>query len=524
MMQGAYKADTFRYVPPMPEDALQNEQRRLLKYLIKTDFVAFVEKVFHTVSPGVKYIPNWHIDCIAEYLLAMESGEIKKLIINVPPRSLKSIMCNVAWPAWLLGHQATRRIISASYAQSLSNKHSTDCRLVMESPWYKETFPNAVLSDDNNQKMKYVTTQRGHRIATSVGGVATGEGGNFLILDDPHSAADANSKTIRESQIEWIDTSWSSRLDDKENGVMLCIMQRLHEKDATGHLLENPDWEHLELPAVFERKTTINIGKFKRTINKGELLQPKRESLAILENLKRQMGSYAFAGQYMQKPAPAGGGIFKRAWVKLFPANKPFPKFDYIIQSYDTAFTDKTQNDPTAFTSWGIFSLGEDKGMAALLLDAWQENYEYPELRKKAMAERFTRYGDGEGRIADIIIIENKGSGITLTQDLARAGLPIRAYNPGNADKIARAHRVTHLFEAGLIYFPESERSPNKFPEWAEQVMHQLTSFPNAEHDDFVDSTTQAIKLLYDQSQLKVKNISYPDEVEPEIVRNPYAQ
>jgi len=215
---------SIKYIPPQnPSEAMQEEYA-----ICRTDLAAFIEKTFKMVSPGVPFKFNWHIDAISEYLTALTDRKIRKLIINIPPRSLKSISCNVAWPAWLMGKDPTSRIMSASYAQSLSDKHSTDCRLLIESPWYKACFPNTRLSDDNNQKRKYVTTARGHRIATSVGGVATGEGADYLVLDDPHSAQDAQSKLIREGQISWIDTSWSSRMDDKETGVQLLIMQRLH--------------------------------------------------------------------------------------------------------------------------------------------------------------------------------------------------------------------------------------------------------------------------------------------------------
>ncbi len=512
------------YVPPATETELQQE----INAILRTDLAAFIEKVFHTVSPGEPFLHNWHIDCIAEHLMALERRDFRKLIINIPPRALKSISCNVAWPAWLLGQDPSNRMLSASYAQSLSDKHSTDCRLVIESNWYRSVFPGTKLSADNNQKRKYVTTARGHRIATSVGGVATGEGGNILILDDPHSAADAQSDVIRKGQVDWINTSWASRLNDKINGLQLLIMQRLHQSDATGALMEQ-GWEHLVLPAEFERKTIIQVGHYKRIVEQGELLQPKRESKEILANLRAQMGSYAFAGQYQQRPAPAGGGIFKRDSIRAYPANRPLPRFEYIIQSYDTAFTESTQNDPTAFTAWGIFSIGDsddksERKYGALLMDAWQLRMEYPELRKKAMLEYKTRYGEGDGKCADVILIEAKGSGLSLVSDLQRSGLPVYSYNPGRADKVQRAHLITPILEAGLVYFPESDKFKGKFYGWAEEVLEQMLLFPNADHDDLVDSFTQAIRLLKDQSWLKIKGMPKEDEPEPTQRVNPYVQ
>lgn len=455
--------------------------------------------------------------------MACKKREIKRLIINIPPRSLKSTIGTVAFPAFLLGHDPSTKIMAASYSKQLSIKHSMESRLLIESEWYKRLFPRTIIADDNNQKSQFTTTLRGHRVATSCGATTTGEGGNFLIVDDPHGAADAQSKLIRDSQNTWFDQSFSTRLNDKENDVIIVIMQRLHHQDLTGHLLDKGGWEHLCLPAVFDQKKTISIGSFNKTINKGDLLQPERESMATLEQTKREMGSYAYAGQYMQEPVPDGGGIFKREWIKLFPMDKELPKFDCILQSYDTALTANTFSDSTAFTAWGIF---EHKGnKAAMLIDAWEDRLEYPELKKKVLMEWKTRYGEGEGRRADFILIEDKGSGLSLRQDLQRAQIPVRAYNPGRADKISRAHLVTYLFENGLVFMPESDMHRGKPMSWAEKVIMQLLAFPNSDHDDFVDSVTQALRYLRDAMWLKVS--SDPDDEDDEEDNrpkvNPYA-
>lgn len=506
-------------------DRLDLRSAGLEHALCREDLAAFIEKTFKIVTPGVQYHHSWHIECIAEYLTACYRREIKRLIINIPPRSLKSVSSSVAFPAWLLGKDPSTRIMCASYAKSLSLKHSVDCRLVMESEWYKQCFPKTRITSDNNQKTYYITTERGYRLATSTGAATTGEGGNFLIVDDPHNAQEAQSKIIREGQINWFDQSFSTRLNDKENDVIIVIMQRLHNQDLTGHLLELGGWEHLCLPAIFEEKKIISIGRFQKVVKPGEILHPQRENKKVLEATKIQMGDYAFAGQYMQTPTPDGGGIFKRDSIKLYPADKALPKFDCIIQSYDTALSESTTADYSAFQAWGIFEQDHDKGKAAMLLDAWQERLAYPDLKKKMRNEyQNTRYGDGEGRRADIVLIENKGSGISLIQDLQRQGVPIRAYNPGKADKIQRAHLVTYLFDAGLVFFPESKATRSKTYNWADQVIQQLVSFPNDEHDDHVDTLTQVLRYFRDASWLKVS--SDPDEeVEEKLpVVNPYAR
>ena len=499
---------------------------RLERAFLRTDLSAFIEKTFKTVSPQTKYMDNWHIDAISEYLMALYKRDIKRLIINIPPRNLKSISCTVAWPAWLLGKDPTSKIMAASYSKELSVKHSTDCRLVIESDWYRRLFPRTQIVDDQNQKTKYVTTERGCRFATSVGGTATGEGGDYLILDDPINAGEAQSKVTRDAANAWISQTWMSRLNDKENGVMLLIMQRLHFNDPTSYLLETGEWEHLVLPAQFEKHTTVDVGRFHKEIEKGEYLHPARENAATLAALKKQLGSFFYSGQYQQNPVPDGGGIFKSKWFQYWPDNKPLPTFDCIIQSVDSAFTDKVEeNDPTAFTAWGVFKPGEGKPYCAMLLDAWSEHLEYPELRKKLQQEYKTRYGSGEGRRADIVLMEDKGSGISLRQDLIRGGVPVHPYNPGRADKIQRAHLVVTVLENGLIYLPESDKFPGKTYSWANEVVEQLCSFPKAEHDDYVDSTTQAWRLLRDQEWLKVD--ADPDEKdlpEPKARMNPYAQ
>ena len=497
--------------------------QRELDAFLRQDFCCFLEKVFYTVTPGTKFNYNWHLQAISEYLMACKRREIKRLIINIPPRSLKSTIGTVAFPAFLLGHDPSTKIMAASYSKQLSIMHSVQCRLVMESDWYKRIFPKTIISPDDNQKSSYTTTMRGHRVATSTGGSTTGLGASILIADDPHNAMEAQSDVIRQSQIDWFDQSFSTRLNDKENDVIIVIMQRLHEKDVSGHLLvKGGQWEHLCLPAIFEEPKTISIGSFNKNIKAGELLHQDRDNKKILEDTKLALGSYAFSAQYLMSPAPPGGGLIKREWIKMYPTNEPLPKFEAVIQSLDTALTDSTFSDPTAFLALGIFTTKEGK-KAALLLDAWDEKLEYPELKKKVRMEWSTRYGEGEGQRADLILIENKGSGISLIQDLQRAQIPVHKYNPGNADKVQRVSLISYLLEAGLLYMPESDRFKGKFLGWAEKVIDQLIQFPMAQHDDYVDALTQAVRLLRDMSFLRVVEDPEDEPIEENKPRtNPY--
>jgi hypothetical protein len=282
--------------------------------LLRQCFPFFVAQTVATVSPGVRYLPNWHIDAIAEYLEAARRREIRRLVINLPPRYLKSIMVNVAWPAFLLGQEPTTRIISASFAHTLSIKHAVDTRLVMQSAWYRALFPDTRLSADQNEKTKFVTTARGHRIAVSVGSAVTGEGGDFLIVDDPLNPQQALNAARRAEVVEWFDHTFATRLDDKRRGVIVVVMQRLHAGDLSGVLMERGGWETLVLPALAEKPQTLVYGRFSKHRAAGEPLHGKREDAAMLESIRRDMGAAAYMAQYQQQPASDAAGMIRLEW------------------------------------------------------------------------------------------------------------------------------------------------------------------------------------------------------------------
>jgi hypothetical protein len=237
----------------------QSETGALLNHILRTDLTGFVQKSFGTVSPGDTFSPNWHIEAMCHSLSKVVGGETRRLIISIPPRHLKSICASVALPAWVLGQDPTRRIICVSYAQDLSVKHANDCRTVMNSDWYRRAFPGTKLDSSKNTESEIMTTKRGLRLATSVGGTLTGRGGNFIIIDDPIKPADAMSEAARARVIEWFGSTLLSRLDDKENDAIVLVMQRLHEGDLAGELLKQGGWEHLRLPAIAELEECIEI-------------------------------------------------------------------------------------------------------------------------------------------------------------------------------------------------------------------------------------------------------------------------
>jgi predicted phage terminase large subunit-like protein len=349
--------------------------------------------------------------------------------------------------------------------------------------------------------------------------------------DDPHSAQDAQSDKMRESALEWFDMVWSTRLNDPKRDAMVTIMQRLHEQDVSGRILELGDWEHLCLPAEWDgvrRKT--KLGHYDKRTTEGELLWPERFGAKELDKLKAVLGDYGVAGQLQQAPAPAGGGILKPDRFRLWPNHKALPPMEYILQSYDTAFTANTHNDPTACSVWGLFFW--EGCYNVMLIDAWHDHLEYPDLRARVIKEWTAKYaGDAsdptnKARSPDLCLIEKKGSGQSLLQDLGQARILVAEYNPGNADKISRAHMITPLLDAGLVWVPESKRG-DTWPTWADAMMTQLSRFPNAEHDDYCDSATQALRYIRDLGYLTLARSSRYDDLDrppANPVINPYAQ
>ena len=411
----------------------------------------------------------------------MAEGSIKRLIINVPPRHMKSISVAVALPAWTWATQPHKKFLYASYASSLSIRDSTKCRRLIDSLWYKAHFGDKFrLTDDQNQKQRFENDKTGYRIATSVGGALTGDGGDIICIDDPHNSVEADSSKVREGVLEWWDQAMQTRLNDPQTGAFVIIMQRLHEQDLTGHILANQlegEWDHLMLPARYEvgapNPMRSSLGFTDPRTQEGELLWPDRMDEKTLKTLERSLGSYAAAGQLQQRPSPKGGGILKASWWVPWEKEE-LPEVTYVIQSWDTAFETKESSSYSARTTWGIFKHnGHD---CLIVLEAWYDKVTYPELRKLAQEA----YNDWE---PDAVLIEKKASGASLLQDLRMAGVPVLAYSP-DRDKVARAHASSALLEDGRIYYPKRK--------WAEDLISICAAFPAAKNDDIVDTCTQA--------------------------------
>jgi hypothetical protein len=319
---------------------------------------------------------GWHIDAIAEHLEAVTRGQIRQLLINVPPRHGKSNIVSVLWPAWEWTSTPERKWLFASYSQKLSTRDSVACRRLIESAWYQANWPEVKIATDQNEKMRYENTRRGVRIASSVGGTVTGEGGDRIVVDDPHATDEVESDAVRQSVLNWWDGTMVTRLNDPRTGTKVIIGQRVHQQDLSGHVLEQGGWEHLCLPAEFEgdsRKTSI--GWTDPRTEPGDLLWPERFGREELDTLKTSMGSYAAASQLQQRPSPAGGGILKRHWWRYWqPRGAGLPpvmvkhpdgslqpiaavqlpeKLERVIQSWDMAFKDLKTSDFVVGQTWG---------------------------------------------------------------------------------------------------------------------------------------------------------------------------
>jgi predicted phage terminase large subunit-like protein len=452
---------------------MTSEDQMLLAAILREDFPSFVDRCVRTLNPGVPLLPNWHIDAMAYQLERVRKGEVTRLIINLPPRHLKSIMISVAFPAFLLGHDPGYRIFGISYGADLALKHSADFRAIVESPWYRRTFPRMRISRSLDTAIH--TTRRGYRKATSVNAALTGFGGDCFIIDDPQKPADAQSEAQRNSLNQWFSNTLLSRLDSKERGSIVVVMQRVHLNDFTGYLLENAGvWTVLSLPAIAEEDTQIPLGNGSIHVRlAGEALHPEHESLATLEILRRQFGSDAFSAQYQQAPVPAGGAMIRRAWLKYYEKAPERTYRTKVIQSWDTAAKAGAHNDWSVCTTW----LLADKHY--YLLDLTRGRYEYPHLRKVALAlaERFK---------PNVVLIEDASTGQALAPELKKAlTAPVKLV-PVERDKIGRVYVQQDKFEAGRVLFP-------KGASFLAELEAELLTFPQGKTDDQVDSITQAL-------------------------------
>ena len=454
----------------------------VLNAILRQNFPSFVRKVFITLSPGQPFIPCWHIAAMAYRLEQVRRGEITRLIINLPPRSLKSIAASVAFPAYVLGQDPTRRIICASYSADLSHKHANDFRAVLVSPWYRRLFPATRIGARKDSEGEIELTRRGFRLATSVGGTLTGRGGDIVIIDDPLKPLDAHYEPKRSAVNQWYANTLLSRLDDKRTGAIIIVMQRVHIDDLCGFVLGQSDqWTVLNLPAIAEHaeEVPLEVGTYyHRAV--GEVLSHEREPLDTLEQLRLQLGSDLFSAQYQQAPVPPGGAMIKRQWIQRYTEPPPASRCLSVLQSWDTAAKGGPDNDWSVCTTWQ-----QTRDCQWYLLDVWRARVDYPTLKAR-VEELACRWQ------ARQVLIEEAGTAIGLIQELRSRVPGITAVKP-DRDKITRMSLASATFEARQVHLPERGA-------WLPELEAELFAFPGSRHDDQVDSVSQA--LLHGRSGL----------------------
>ena len=421
-------------------------------------------------------------------------GRVKRLIINIPPRYLKSIICSVAFPAWMLGRIPDKRLIVASYSRQLAAKHSIDCRNIMQTQWYKKNFPYTKIPKGSNEKYKFCTTRNGFRFATSTGSTLTGEGGDILIADDPQNPVHIYKKSNRTKAIKWFDGVFSSRLNDKKTGTIIVIMQRLHVDDLSAHLLKTDMWSHVCLPAVNDcHQIFLLHGDIVYIRKSGTILHEKMENKATLDNVRKELGEHNYLAQYQQEPIDFSGNMIMNEWLKFFDINElnaKFTDFVYYI-SIDCASGVGTEND---FTAIAVFTVFEEN---FYLCEMLQLKLAYPEL-KKEVEHVIRKYSP----LA--VLIEDKSNGASMIQDLGTEHNNIIAIKPTRSKEF-RVNEILVSIEAGRLWIANNQK-------WTAALVDELLAFPGGKHDDQVDAISQFINWYnknkkYKKSEFKIRSL-----------------
>jgi predicted phage terminase large subunit-like protein len=442
------------------------------------DLLKYVHLMWPVLEPGKIFIPGWHIEAICEHLEAVESGQIRNLLINIPPGHMKSLLVCVLYPSWSWIKKPQKRFITASYAQTLSTRDSVKTRDLIRSERYQKLYrPRWALKDDQDQKTRFSNTMTGSRIATSVGGSGTGERADCLIVDDPLNAIDAHSELIRKQSVDWWFQTMSTRDADPKTTSRIVVMQRLHEKDLAGELINRGDYVHLCLPAEFEpkRKCITQIGWEDPRKNEGELLWPEQFGANEIGKAKKDLGSQGYSGQFQQSPVPAEGGLFKRKWWKFY---KEKPKnYLRVIQFWDCAEKPGISNDYSVCATW----METQNGF--YLLDLWREKVEFPQLQA-ALRTNYNKWSN----FVSAVVIEDKSAGTQLIQYAKQeTTLPIIPFDPAGVPKETRAISATPTVEAGNCFLPDGVT-------FVEDFISEHEKFPKGEHDDTVDTTSMMTK------------------------------
>ena len=447
-------------------DLAQKYRDSLIREKANKKFLPFV----HSMWPG--FIDGEHHKLMARKFKEIADGKLKRLIINMPPRHTKSEFASYMLPAWFLGKFPNKKIIQCSNTAELAVGFGRKVRNLVDSEAYAKIFPSVHLRSDSKAAGRWSTNHNGEYFAIGVGGTVTGKGADLLIIDDPHSeqeaAIAATNPEVYDKVYEWYSSGPRQRL--QPGGAIVIVMTRWAKRDLTGRILqaaedrEGDKWEVINLPAILPDERP---------------LWPQFWSYDELTALRNELPLSKWSAQYQQEPTSEEGAIVKRDWWKIWDSDVP-PRCEFIIQSWDTAFTKNERSDYSACTTWGVFYKDENPDDAhIILLDAFKKRMEFPELKQCA----FDHYKDWE---PDAFIVEAKAAGAPLIYELRQMGIPVSEYSPSRGnDKVVRLNSVSDLFASGKVWAPPTR--------WAEEVIEEMASFPNSEHDDLVDSSTQAL-------------------------------
>ena len=467
-------ASALRNIPNLPLEE-QKEILALLEEYEKAERREASRETFMGFTKDVwpAFIEGRHHKIMAEAFERVASGELKRLIINMPPRHTKSEFASYLLPAWFLGQYPEKKIIQTAHTAELSVGFGRKVRNLVDSDDYKTIFPKVSLRADSKAAGRWSTSQGGEYFAIGVGGAVTGKGADLLIIDDPHSEQEGQSidPSVFDKVYEWYTSGPRQRL--QPGGAIVVVMTRWHKRDLTGQIIKSSvqregvdEWEVIEFPAIMPS---------------GAPLWPEFWPMKELESLRNELPAPKWSAQYQQNPTSEEGALVKREWWKRWEEDDP-PPCEFIIQSWDTAFLNTQRADFSACTTWGVFYRPDDDGVTqpnVILMDAYKERLEFPELKK-------TAYDFYQHWQPEAFVVEAKAAGTPLIFELRAMGIPVAEYTPSRGnDKISRVNAVSDLFASGVIWAPETR--------WAEEVIEEFAAFPAGEHDDLVDSSTQAL-------------------------------
>lgn len=541
-------------LPPLTE--VQNEINRR-KFAKRGGLIRFIRHFWHVLEPVEPFVDGWCIDGMCDHLEAVSYGEITRLLLNVPPGFMKSMLLNVWWPAWEWGalNRPDLRYVAFSYSSILTERDNEKFGYLISSPEYQALYGNRVVITKEGVG-RIANTARGWKFASSIGGVGTGERGHRVLSDDLHKVSEAESETVREDVTRWFRESMQNRLNDLKRDAIIVLGQRVHSADVSGVIIrEYPDYVHYCVPMEYDgrdwnretgRKYQTVIGWSDPREEMGELAWPERYPIEVLEPFKSR--SYLWNGQYQQSPSARGGSIILESYWKTWDREAQiandvklgaYPSFDYIVAYFDGALGQKLENDWSALTVWGTWvetdafqRAGELFGTpSVMIISAWRKRLtlhgktDLPQMRGESKEDYLIRVKSNWGLVewiadtckkfnVDKLLIEAKANGHDIANEMqrlyARENWMVVLDDPGRYDKTARVYAQQHLFADGRIWAPDTE--------WADEVIDEFAQFPRGAHDDYVDSGIGALRHLRkmgllvraDENSSAVEELQFP--------------